>query len=214
LQLLLIRHASNDWVGKRLAGWTPGVRLNDTGRAEAGALAARLATRRLDAVYSSPLERAWETASFVAAPHGLEVVGLDAVGEVRYGSWEGAELESLKTDPLWAGVMAYPSGTRFPGGETLTEVQARGVGAVHEVRIAHPGQVVAVVSHADVIKAIVAHFVGAHLDMFQRLVVSPASVTILHFGQHAPRLLLFNDAGSLPEAPPPASDAPHNEPQP
>ena len=206
MQLLLIRHGSNDWIGTRLAGWTPGVHLNDLGRAEASALAARLAGRPLHAVYASPLERARETAAFVAAPHGLPVRTLPEVGEVRFGSWEGRALEELRADPLWERVQRHPSGTRFPGGESLADVQARAVAALDGLAARHPREVVAVVSHADVIKAAVAHYAGAHLDHFQRLVVAPASLCVIHLSDGEPRLVLFNDSGALPP-PPAAADA-------
>ena len=205
MQLLLIRHASNDWIGTRLAGWTPGVHLNDVGRAEAAALAARLAGRRLDAVYASPLERARETAGFVAAPHGITVRLLPEVGEVHFGSWEGRSLEELRAEPLWAQVQQRPSQIRFPGGESLAEVQARAVAALERLRADHPRRVVAVVSHADVIKVAVAHYAGAHLDHFQRLVVTPGSLSVIHLSDGEPRLVLFNDSGTLP--PPAATDA-------
>ena len=202
MHLLLIRHATNDWVtGNRLAGWTPGVHLNDAGRAEAGTLAARLATEHLDAVYASPLERARETAGFVAAPHGLPVEVVDALGEVRYGDWTGMSLEDLKDDPLLDGARRHPSMVRFPGGESLVEVQARAVTAVETIRAAHPDGVVAAVTHADIVKLVVSHYCGLHLDMFPRLVVATASVTVLRFGKHTPRLLVFSDAGRLPLSP-------------
>jgi len=205
MQLLLIRHATNDWVGKRLAGWRPGVHLNDAGRAEAAVLAARLAEYPLDAVYASPLERAQETAAFVAGPHGLPVLTDDRLGEVRYGDWTGRKLAELRDDPLWLTVQLHPSGARFPSGETIAEVQARVVAAIESIREAHPKGVVAAVSHGDVVKTAVAHYVGLHVDMFQRLVVGTASVSVLRFTAHGPRLVLFNDNGALP--PPPKREA-------
>jgi len=202
-QLLLIRHAQNDWVGQRLAGWTPGVHLNDAGRAEAAALADRLDGYRLDAVYASPLARAQETAALLAERRGLEVRPLYGIAEVNYGGWTGEVLETLRRDPLWPQVQFYPSATRFPDGETLGEVQARAVAALEAVRTAHPGGVVAAVSHADVIKAVVAHFVGTHLDLFQRLVVDTASVSVVRFTPFGPRLLALNETGRVPPAPEP-----------
>lgn len=207
MQLLLIRHASNDWVNDRLAGWTPGVHLNDDGRAEASVLAHRLSDQRLDAVYASPLERAQETAAFVAAPHGLSVETLDGVGELRMGAWEGRALDELRDEPLWGAIQHYPSGTRIPGGETLREVQARAVAALEDLREPHADEVVAVVSHGDVIKAVVAHYAGTHLDLFQRIHVSPASLTVLRLAPEGPRLLCVNDTGSVPPPPePPTKD--------
>ena len=201
MHLVLIRHGHNDWVGDRLAGWTPGIHLSAKGRAECEALARRLDGYPIDAVYSSPLERARETAEFIAAPLGLGVETLSGVGEVRYGSWTGGQLSELAKDELWPRAQAFPSGTRFPGGETLAEVQARAVAAIEALRADYPHGVVAVVSHGDVIKSIVAHYAGTHLDLSQRLVVSTASVTVLHFCAHGPKLLLFNDTGRIPGEP-------------
>jgi probable phosphoglycerate mutase len=203
-QLLLVRHAHNDWVDSRLAGWTPGVLLNERGHQEARALAARLAGYRLDAVYSSPLERAQQTAAYLAEPLGLTVRSLDGVGEVRYGQWTGQALADLRQQPLWRTVQASPSLIRFPDGESLAEVQARAVASLEAVRASHPAGTVAVVSHGDVIKAAVAYYVGAHLDMFQRLVVATAALTVLRWTEHGPRLLLFNDTGTVP--PPPTAE--------
>lgn len=201
MQLMLIRHAKNDWVGDRLAGWTPGVHLNDEGRQQAEALGARLAHLPITAIYSSPLERAVETAQAVAAHHDLKVQILEDVGETRYGEWTGASLEELYKTELWPVVQVYPSGARFPGGENLRETQARAVAAIDALRDAHPEEtdIVAVVSHADVIKAAVAHYVGLHLDLFQRLAVSPASLSVIQFNKFGPRLVCLNDTGGVPE---------------
>jgi probable phosphoglycerate mutase len=211
MQLLLIRHARNDWVDGRLAGRTPGVHLNEEGRAEAAALAARLAETRLDAIYASPLERAQETARFVAGPHELDVRPLPALGEIEFADWTGQHLKTLREDEStrWHGVQHHPSGTRFPGegGETLYEAQARAVAGIEGLKATHAAhEVVAVVSHADVIKAVVAHYAGVHLDLFQRLVVSTASLSIIRFAPDRPFLLLFNDTGAVPPAPKPAED--------
>jgi probable phosphoglycerate mutase len=196
--LVLIRHATNDWVRKGLlAGWTPGVCLNEEGRAQAQALGQRLASSHLDAIYSSPLERALETAQAVAAPHGLEVQVHAGVGEVQYGEWNGRPLQELIKKPLWRAVQLYPSDTRFPAGETIGEMQARVVTTLNEIRSAHSGGIVAVVAHADVIKAAVAYYTGLPLDLYQRLVIAPASVTIVGFSQFGPRLLRMNDNGAF-----------------
>jgi len=123
--LLLIRHGANDWVHGRLAGWTPGVHLNDDGRSQAAATAARLATLPIDAIYTSPLDRTVETAQAIAGPRGMPLRLVEGLGEVKYGEWQGAELKELYKHELWPGVQFYPSGTRFPGGETLGEAQMR-----------------------------------------------------------------------------------------
>jgi probable phosphomutase (TIGR03848 family) len=200
--LLLLRHAATDQTGTRLSGWTPGLHLSDAGRRQAAALAERLAPLPIDAVYTSPLERCQETAAEVAGPRGLEVGALAELGEVRYGAWTGRELKELAKQPLWKVVQATPSLARFPDGESLLEMQARAVLAVERLREAHPRQTVAVCSHADVIKALAAHYLGLHLDLFQRLVVGPASVTALGFGP-VPHLLRLNDSGGNGDLAPP-----------
>jgi probable phosphomutase (TIGR03848 family) len=196
--LLLIRHATNDWVGKRLAGWTPGVSLNEEGRTQAEALARRLAELPLDAIYSSPLERTLETAEPLAAAHGLSVEIREALGEGRIGDWAGRTLEELKEEDLWPVVQVYPGGFRFPGGESIHEIQNRLVSELDSIREAHPKQTVAVVSHSDPIKLAVAYYTGLPLDLFQRLVISPASVTALAFSRFGPRLICMNYVDSLP----------------
>lgn len=195
--LLLIRHGSNDWVHGRLAGWTPGVHLNDEGRQQAAALAARMACLPLDAIYTSPLERTVETAQAIAGPRGMPLRLLESVGEVKYGEWQGAELKELYKHELWPGVQFYPSGTRFPGGETLGEAQMRMITALDGLRAHHPQGIITIVSHADVIKLAIAYYIGMHIDLFQRLEIRPCSLTALAFTRMGPRLLAYNDTGSL-----------------
>lgn len=198
--ILLIRHGQNDWVNKRrLAGWTPGVHLNEEGRSQADQLSERLSSLPLKAIYSSPLERCIETAAFLAHPHGLEVVELDAIGEVHYGDWQGKKIKKLaKKKRKWYAVQHFPSRFRFPGGESLTEVQKRAVAAIERLSLLHEKELVAVVSHADVIKLILAHYLGLHIDLFQRIVVSPASVSSLMLSESGPvRVLRINDDGPI-----------------
>ncbi len=195
--LLLIRHGVNDWVHGRLAGWTPGVHLNEEGRRQAIAMAARLAHLPIDALYTSPLERTVETAQAIAASRGLPLRIVEGLGEVRYGEWQGAELKELYKHELWPGVQFYPSGTRFPGGETLGEAQIRMVTTLDALRAQHPKGIIAVVSHADIIKLAIAYYIGMHIDLFQRLEISPCSVSALAFTPMGPRLLAYNDTGSL-----------------
>lgn len=196
--LLLVRHALNDWVGDKLAGWTPNVHLNDKGRAQAEALSQRLAHRQIAAIYSSPLERAVETAQIIAVPYQLEVQIREGVGEVRYGEWTGQSLKELAKEDAWRVVQFYPSGARFPGGEAILEMQARAVAELDAIVAQHPSQTILVVSHADVIKAALAHYVGLHLDLFQRLVVSPASLSVVAFMPMGPRLVVLNDTAHVP----------------
>ncbi len=214
--LLLIRHATNNWVGDRLAGWTPGVHLNESGLAQAAALAERLAGWPIRAIYSSPLERAVETAQAVAARHdGLAVVIEEGVGESRYGDWTGQAIQELAKTPEWLQVQFTPGLARFPNGESLGEMQARAVAAVERLRRLHPDGVVAIFSHADVIKAVAAYYAGLPFDLFQRLVIDTASVTWIRFTPHGPRLLRLNDTGELlPPKPESGSDQPATAVQP
>lgn len=201
-EILLIRHGINDFVKTgRLAGWTPGVHLNEEGRAQAEALAQRLAALPVHAIYSSPLDRAVETAEPLARAKGVTIRIVEGIGEVRYGDWTGGELKELAKHDLWRGVQHFPSLTRFPNGETMAEMQARAVAQVEAIRAAHAEEVVALVSHGDVIKSIIAHYVGLHLDLFQRIDVAPASLTWLHLGRGGPRLVVLNDTGSVPRLP-------------
>lgn len=198
MNLLLIRHALNDWVGEKLAGWTPDVHLNEEGRSQAAALAERLADVPLAAIYSSPLERTVETAQPLARAHALELDLREGLGETHFGDWTGRSLEELKKEDLWPVVQVYPGGARFPGGESLREVQARLVAELDAIRDAHPDQTVAVVSHSDPIKLVVAHYLGLPLDLFQRLSISPASVTAFVFTRFGPRLVVMNHTDTLP----------------
>ena len=202
--LLLIRHATNDWVGDRLAGWTPGVHLNAQGRGQAAALAERLAAWPIQAIYSSPLERAMETAQAVAASRGLEIVVEEGVGESRYGDWTGQSIKELAKTPERMQVQFTPGLAHFPQGEALGAMQTRAVAAVERLRRQHPDGVVAIFSHADVIKAVAAYYAGMPFDLFQRLVIDTASVTWLRFTAHGPRLMRLNDTGTL-EPPKPES---------
>ena len=213
MQLMLVRHAKNDWVGDRLAGWTPGVHLNEEGRQQAEALGARVAHLPITAIYSSPLERAVETAQAIATHHNLEVQIIEDIGETHYGEWTGASLKELSKTELWPVVQVYPSGARFPGGESLRETQTRAVAALDRLRDAHPTEtdVIVAVSHADVIKAAAAYYIGLHLDLFQRLVISPASLSVIQFSKFGPRLVCLNDTGAVPEPPTGRNDAETSE---
>jgi probable phosphoglycerate mutase len=203
-RLLLVRHAVTAVTGAALSGWTPGIDLSDQGRAQARALAERLAPVPLDAVCSSPLERCRQTAAAIAEPRGLDVEIADDLGEVRYGTWTGRQLDQLVKEDLWRVVQHLPSGARFPEGESLYEMQVRAVAACERLRASYQGKTVLVCSHADVIKAVTAHYLGMHLDLYQRLVVAPASVTAFAFAP-VPLLLRLNDTGEVADlAKPPA----------
>ncbi len=195
--LLLVRHAVTDSTGKRLSGRTPGLHLSETGRGQAERVAERLRAIPLAAIYSSPLERCLETAEPIAAGRSLGVQPLDGLLEVDYGAWSGRPFGQLHRTSLWKRLAQQPSAIRFPRGETLPEVQARCVQAMEEVAARHPKAVVGLVAHADVIRLTLAHYAGVHIDLFQRLTVSPASVSALWLGDRVPRILRVNDTGSL-----------------
>jgi probable phosphoglycerate mutase len=195
--LLLIRHAVTESTGRRLSGWTPGVHLSERGREQASALVDRLAPVRIAALYSSPLERCRETAEPLAAARRMEIHETDELGEVRYGDWTGRSLAQLTRTKLWRAVQQAPSTVRFPGGETLLEVQERSVREADAIARRHRNGVVALVSHGDVIRLVLAHYAGLHVDQFQRLVVSPASVSVVAAGDGIPRVLRVNDTGGL-----------------
>ncbi|WP_067807459.1 MSMEG_4193 family putative phosphomutase [Actinomadura formosensis] len=203
--LLLVRHGLTAMTGPVLAGWTPGVRLDDRGRAQVAALAARLAPLPLAAVVSSPLERCAETAEALAAGHAppIEKIETDErFGEVRYGDWTGRPLKELAEEPLWRVVQAHPSAARFPGedGEALAAAQHRAVTAVRDwnerVAADHgPDALYAVCSHGDIIKSIVADALGLHLDQFQRIQADPASLTVIRYTETRPFVVRLNDTG-------------------
>lgn len=196
-RLLLIRHALNDWVGKRVAGWTPGISLNDEGRKQAARLAEWLDPVPLEAIYASPLERATETAQPIAKSHDLEVQIRDSLGETRYGELDGKSIEEVMKSDLWEQFRAYPSRTRFPGAETIYEVQVRVVGELEKLLRIHSNGNIAVVTHADPIRVAVARYIGLPLDLVGRIWVSPASVTVLRFDEWGPRLTHLSHTGSL-----------------
>jgi probable phosphoglycerate mutase len=200
--VLLVRHGQTPTTGKVLPGRAPGLHLADKGKAQAEAVAARIASlqsdqRKVAAVYASPLERTRETAAPIAAALGLKVQRRQGLLECDFGDWTGASLKSLWKKPEWRTVQRNPSGFRFPKGESFTEMQTRIVTAIDDLRAAHPGGTVVAVSHADPIKAAVAHALGTHLDLFQRIVVSPCSVSAILYGTDGPVVLAVNSTGDL-----------------
>lgn len=211
-KLVLARHAVTAQTGPMLSGRTPGIDLSEDGRRQAEALAERLATLPVAAVYASPIERTTQTAQAVAARHGLQVEALAGVLEADYGEWTGQQLSDLAKTDLWKVVQRMPSRAAFPGGESLAAMQARMIAAIDALVADHPGDLVVVVSHADPIKAAIAHYTGVHLDLFQRIVVSPASVTAFEFGPHGVAMLKCNDTGVLDELRPP-DPRPDTEPE-
>ena len=197
--VILLRHgrttANTSGV---LAGWTPGVQLDEAGVEQARAVGERLAKVPLAAIVSSPLERCRQTADAVAAGRDLVVQADDRLGEARYGDWTGRTLKELVKEPLWRIVQQHPSAAVFPGpeGEGLAQTQARAVAAVREwnARLG-PEAVWLACSHGDVIKAVLADALGLHLDQFQRIVVDPASISVVTYTDPRPFVLRVNDSG-------------------
>jgi len=175
----LIRHGNNDWIGKTIAGWMPGVHLNQEGRKQAEALGRKLSGRGIARIVSSPLERAAETAAPIAAALGLDIETSDALGEIRFGEWTGKPIPELDRDPEWRRFCAYRSGTRAPGGETMLETQLRIVRELDCLRQQSPDSVIAVVSHADTIRAALLHYLGMPIDLYARIEIRPASFSIV-----------------------------------
>jgi probable phosphoglycerate mutase len=195
--LLLVRHGHTDAAGKRLTGRAPGVHLNELGRRQAERLVERLDGVRIDAIVSSPLERCRETAAPLAKARGRAVDVGRAWIEVGYGEWTGRSISQLRRTKLWRRVMFAPSNVRFPGGESLLEVQGRAVDATLDIAARHARGTVVVVSHADVIRLLVAHVAGMHADHLQRLSIDTASITAVSIFDGFPRLLTLNDTADL-----------------
>jgi probable phosphomutase (TIGR03848 family) len=199
---LLIRHALCDPVGRSIAGRKPGVHLNDLGRQQAERLAERLRPIALEGVYSSPLERALETARPIASSTGRQVQTADAWNEIDFGDWTGRTLADLDPLPEWRRFNTFRSSSTIPGGESMAEVLGRVLRDVDRLRSLHPAPTacVAVVSHGDVLRSLVVHMLGAPLDEFRRVEISPASVSILEITDETPRLLLLNSTDPWPSA--------------
>lgn len=201
--VLLVRHGrSTANTAGVLAGWSPGVALDDRGREQAESLATRLGGIKLAAIVASPLQRCQETIAPLAAKTGLEPAADDRLGECRYGEWTGRKLSDLYKEKLWKAVQAHPSSVEFPGeaGEAMLAMSMRAVAAVRDwdVRIGAAqgaGAVWVACSHGDVIKAIVADALGMHLDMFQRIVIDPGSVTAIRYTDLRPFVVRVNDVG-------------------
>lgn len=193
--IYLIRHGDNELLGKRMPGWLPDVHLNDEGRSQAEAVADVLADVKFKAVYSSPLDRAVETAQPLAERLGMEVITRPGLGELHVGSWEGKTFKQLRRRKLWPLVQRVPSLVRFPEGETFREAQTRVAAELDELRSAHSRKTdrIACFSHSDIIRLAVAYYLGLPLDLFQRLHVSPASISVLALHDGSIRLIKLND---------------------
>jgi probable phosphomutase (TIGR03848 family) len=188
----LIRHASHALLGHTIVGRMPGVPLGMGGVQEAEALARRLDGWPIQALYSSPLERARATAAPIAKRLRLEAQIADELNEIDYGEWTNRTLAELRELPEWRRFNDFRSGSRIPDGESMIEVQERMLRLIERLCTAHPAQTVVLVSHGDVIKAILAYYLGVPLDLFQRIELSPASLSILRVEPHGPEVLLIN----------------------
>ena len=188
----MVRHAVTAHTGKKLSGWMEGISLTEQGRAQAESVADRLAEVPFRAIYASPIDRTRETAVAIAKRHDLKVHLTRELGEVQYGKWTDRSLRVLARTKLWTKVQRWPSAARFPDGETLREVQARAIGEIERIAGEHPKQAVCCVSHGDVIKLVFAHYLGVHIDLFQRIVVAPASVSVFGLGEDGPVILSLN----------------------
>ncbi len=195
---LLIRHGDTDAVGKLMAGWAPGWHLNARGREQAQQLARHLEKVPIRAVYTSPLERAIETAEPIALRHALEARRVDALGELRVGEWQGLTMAELDERQDWKRFNTFRSGTRAPGGEHMLEAQTRMVQQIGCLRDLHREETVAVVSHGDPLRAVIAYFLGVSLDLAQRIEISPASVTVLRLHEWGAAFACINHTGEVP----------------
>ena len=194
--MLLVRHGQTPTTGKVLPGRAKGLHLADEGRRQAEIAAERIAAlKSVEAVYSSPLERAKETAAPISKALGLRTKVDRGLFECDFGDWTGKELSKLNKLPEWKTVQSAPSTFRFPNGESFTEMQTRMVSTLDRLRQQHPGGTIVCVSHADTIKAAVAHALGTHIDLFQRIVISPASVSALTWHAGGPIVLAVNSTG-------------------
>ncbi|MGD0618557.1 MAG: histidine phosphatase family protein [Bryobacteraceae bacterium] len=189
---LLIRHGMTDAVGKAITGRLPGVHLNEAGRRQADDLPGRLKRWKIDAIYSSPLERALETAAPAARKLGLKVMMSEALSEVDFGEWSGRSLAELDQTPEWRLYNTFRSSTRAPGGELATEVQTRMVEQLTRYSRQHPDQIVAVFSHADAIRLALVHFLGMPIDLMHRIEIRPASISVVRLAEWGPQVLLMN----------------------
>ena len=202
--VLYVRHGRTPTTGTRLPGRAPGLHLSDEGRAQAEALAAHVAGvashltgKGVAAVYASPMERTRETAAPIARAVGRRVRTASGLIECEFGAWTGRRLKDLMKLKAWSTVQHQPSAFRFPKGESFAEMQARITGQVADLVARHPGETIVCVSHADPIKAALAQALGSPLDLFQRLVVDPCSVSAVLHGPERPTVLTVNSTGPL-----------------
>jgi probable phosphoglycerate mutase len=194
---LLVRHATHTLADGTLAGHLPGVHLSEQGQQQAQHLAERLAALPIAALYSSPLERCVQTANSIAARLNVPLQLCGAFGEIDFGEWTGRRFDDLTGDQRWQEWNRFRSSAPLPGGGLMLEVQLRAVAAIQNLCQLYSDQIVVIVSHSDVIKAVIAHYLGVHLDLFQRIEISPASVSAVALYSWGARVLRLNDTGDL-----------------
>src|SRR3954469_11059837 len=191
---LFIRHGRHDYLGRAIAGRKAGVHLNDAGRQEAEHLAEKLSLLPVDAVYSGPLERVRETAEPIARRFNLPLQIADEFTEIGVGEWEDRAFAELSEQPLWRHINAFRSSTAFPNGELMLEVQVRAIRKLNQLRGRH--RFIVVVTHGDVVRAVMAHFLGMHLDLFLRFEIDPASLSLLEYGEDFAIVRMLNAPSS------------------
>lgn len=189
---LLIRHGQYENLGKFLAGRTPGVHLNHHGKSQASSLTQILASIPIHAIYSSPLERALETAEELSIDRSIPIFLEEKINEIDFGYWTGLFFEELKTNPDWIDFNSFRSTLRAPHGETMFEVQSRALSALEEFRSVHPGETVVVFSHADIIRSLLIYFLGASCDLLTRFEVHPCSISTLEINKYGPKIHHIN----------------------
>lgn len=200
VRLLLLRHAPTGETGTKLTGRMPGASLSEAGAKQAAELGLYLAQAPIRRIFSSPMERTQETAEAVAAHHRLRPIIADGLNEVDYGQWAGKTFPVIRRSKLWPMVFSAPSRVRFPGGESLTEAQARGLAAIDQIVAASRQGLIAAVTHADIIRLVLAHYLGVHLDLYQRIHIAPASISVVDFGEKGPpQVHVMNAAPGDPE---------------
>lgn len=190
--LFLIRHANTDATGKAISGRKPGLLLNDEGRRQAEQLASGLAAQPLDAIFCSPLERAQQTAEPLAKTYRLALQTVDSLTDIDFGDWAGELLSALEPNEKWKQWNLFRSSRRIPNGESIFEVQARMLGQVERLTRKFPSGRVAVVSHADPIRTVLAHFLGMPLDLLHRIEISPASLSTVRITDWGAQVLQAN----------------------
>ncbi|HEX2970485.1 MAG TPA: histidine phosphatase family protein [Bacteroidales bacterium] len=196
-KFLLVRHALTDSVGKVLSGRSAGIHLNNEGKAQADHLGQRLSDLKIDAIYSSPLERALETASPVAETHNLSINVSDDLTEINFGSWTNKKIEELRNDSDFIAFNTLRSSTRIPDGELISEAQTRIISKLEQLSSVPENRTIVVVSHADIIKSALVWYAGIPVDLMNRIEISPACISIVELYDNNARIVCVNNCGNI-----------------